>query len=100
MSTEAKLKQEKWWDKRGQKWRFYPHLTCRNNKDGKSQCVYCGEVMRQDDKWVYFEEISCTERKQPCQWCGESPLCAPNCVGIRMILSDPEVYVTGDNPFD
>lgn len=71
------LTQEKWWDKHSKKWRFYPHLVLVRNKDGNSQCAYCGAVMRSDDKWVYTEEIGCTERTQPCKWCGESPLCAP-----------------------
>ncbi len=101
MTAEEKLqelKQEKWWDKYGKKWRFYPHLICRNNSEGKSQCDYCGEVMRSDDNWVYFEEIGCTERKGTCEWCGESPLCAPDCTGILMALSGEDVHVIG-NPY-
>ena len=94
--TEAT--EEKWWDKYNKKWRYFPHLVCTNNREGKSQCVHCGAVMRQDAEWVYTEEIGCTERNPPCEWCGESPLCAPDCVGIRMALSDPEVHVIG-NPY-
>ncbi len=85
-----------WWDKYSNEHRPYPHLICHNLRDGRYKCRHCGI----EGEYNKINKTSCTERPKPCKWCGQTPLCAPDCVGIRMILSDPKVYVTGSNPFE
>ena len=92
------MAEETWFDKRSGKQRLYPHLVLEpvgicGNRCWK--CVYCGA----EDEYYKVRAIGCTERKAACQWCGEKPLCAPDCVGIRMALSGDNVHVIGENPF-
>ena len=104
--TEKELRSEKWFDKHTDKWEFYPHLTLLPNKLRKGWvCKYCGHFIPfgkpDKDGMVSCDDgIGCTERPKPCKWCGESPLCAPDCVGMRMALSDDKLYVIGDTPYD
>jgi len=96
------LRSERWWDKYCQKWRLYPHLILMP-ENGGLRCDFCALFLPPDqDGSVPLEQADgtgCTERKDACRWCGETPLCAPNCAGMRLLLSDPKVYVTGENPF-
>jgi len=78
---------ELWWGKYNHKHRPRPHLFRRR---------HCG-IAGHCDK---ISEVSCTERKDPCPWCGQTPLCAPDCVAIRVLLSDSKAYVIGNNPFE
>ena len=97
MTKQKEIREERWWDRHLKKWRLYPHLICDNLWDGRYKCLYCG---LEGDYNRELTKVSCTERKSPCPWCGGTPLCKPDCVGIRMLLSDPKVYVIGDNPFE
>ena len=100
------LTKEKWYDKDSNRWRLYPHMimTPDNERQGWV-CDYChhfvpwGEPDKDGLVSADDDVVGCTERHTPCPWCGSEPLCAPDCVGIRMILSDPKIYVIGDNPF-
>ncbi|KKN50754.1 hypothetical protein LCGC14_0629240 [marine sediment metagenome] len=100
------MEQDKWWDKHSEKWRLYPHMIMEPSPEENGwRCDYCNELIPwgepDEDGMVSCEsDVGCTERKKPCKWCGESPLCAPDCVGIRMLFSDPKVYVAGANPFE
>jgi len=82
----------KYYDKELKKWLLYPHLSMKNTGNGIWKCDYCKET----GKYNELSKIACTERPKPCKWCGESPLCARDCVGIRIALSDPKVYVIGN----
>jgi len=86
-------KQSVWYDKHLKEWRLYPHLTMVRvkGKENVFKCAYCKRLgtVRQ------LERVSCPERPEPCKRCGETPLCAPDCVGVRMALSMPGVYVIG-----
>ena len=89
---------EQYWDKRLEKWRYFPHLVMTPEGEGL-RCNYCDLYMPHDgDGFISIEkDQGCTERKPMCQWCGEGPLCAPDCVGIRMLFSDPKVYIVGED---
>lgn len=95
---------ETWWDERLQKNRLYPHLwlTRVPNEEGHADekrrwgCTYC-RVIRVDVN--DFNKFGCTERKESCKWCGEKPLCAPDCLGVRMALSEGATEIVGGNPF-
>ena len=90
------LTKEKWWDKYLKEWRLYPHL-CESPLGGDIWvCEYCHYIGTLEQ----LNDIGCTEHKKPCKWCGQTPLCAPECIGMRMLLSDDKVYVAGDNPFE
>ena len=87
--------EDKWWDKRLLKWRLYPHLRVNSCNNGIWKCLYCG-------KTGTFKEVYATgrtERPKTCIWCGESPLCAPDCTGMQLLLGRPDVYVIGEDPF-
>ena len=101
MTHEQRLKQETWYDKYSGKERLYPHYSLMPENKGL-RCSYCKVFFAPgDDGFIEIEGVGCTERgHQLCPWCGETPLCAPDCVGIRMLLSDTRVYLTGDNPFE
>ena len=72
----------------------YPHGLVTKNWDGTHTCDYCGLAGDYNDVLIVK---ACTERPEPCKWCGESPLCAEDCVGIMLALSDPSVYVAGND---
>ncbi len=105
METEnlTDLSQEKYWDKYNERWLFYPHGIIRPRPElNGSECWYCGQILPWDvdkDGMINIRPFGCVERHPPCKWCGEEPECAPDCVGIRMALSDPDVYVAGGDPF-
>ena len=83
-----------WYDKHLKIERPYPHLICSGVGDKGNymihRCDYCGLEGDYND---VLGKVSCTERPKPCSWCGESPLCAPDCTGIALLLADPKVYV-------
>lgn len=91
---------ETWYDKHTGKHRLYPHYVLEP-ENGGLRCTYCRVFFPPgNDGSIDIETVGCTERKEtPCPWCGELPLCAPDCVGIRMLLSSSKVYICGDNPF-
>ena len=89
---------DRYWDKHIGKMMPYPHLYCLGDGNGDNgipqthTCQFCGLSGDYNDVLMV---TSCTERSAPCEWCGEAPLCSPDCVGVRMALSDPGVYVAG-----
>lgn len=68
------------------------------------KCGKCGKV----GLWAEMDEPEalatgaifkvCLYPYPACQWCGQTPLCAPDCVGIRMLLSDSRIYIAGETP--
>ncbi len=40
--------------------------------------------------------VDCKFEYPPCKWCGQTPECAEDCVGIGLALSSPDVLVIGD----
>ena len=105
MVNEIDPTKEKWFNKYFNRWELYPHMILDPEPENAGwRCLHCKVLIPwgepDKDGLVSSESpIGCTERHTPCKWCGEQPLCAPDCVGIRMLLSDPKVYVIGDNPF-
>lgn len=83
-----------WWDKRLKQYRPYPHLSMTKTQGNTWKCRYCGE---ENPDCNALCQTSCAERPEPCKWCGESPLCAPDCMGIALALSAPEVFVIGES---
>lgn len=96
---------EKWYDKRSKRWRLFPHMILFPDEERQGyECEYCHHLIPwgepdKDGLVLCEDNVGCTERHTPCKWCGEEPLCAPDCVGIRMLLSEPKIYLIGDNPF-
>ena len=106
MGLAVDLTKEMWFNKHFNRWEIYPHMIMIPEPENKGwRCDYCKFLIpwgEPDDYGCVSTEslIGCTERKAPCKWCGEQPLCAPDCTGMRLLLSDPKVYVTGENPFE
>ena len=38
----------------------------------------------------------CVYEYPPCGWCGQTPECAKDCMGIGLALSDPSVHIAGE----
>jgi len=105
MTRLEELQKELYYNKYTNKWCLYPHMILDPEPGNHGwRCLYCHELIPwgepdENGSISCESEIGCTERPKPCPWCGEQPLCAPDCVGIKMLLSDPKIYVCGDNPF-
>jgi hypothetical protein len=56
-------------------------------------CVYCG----QSGLWDELEALECTFVYPPCEYCGLTPECAPDCKGIMAILGSKNVHVVTDD---
>ena len=40
-------------------------------------------------------EVACTFVHPPCKWCGNTPVCAWDCAGMKEVFNNPDVYMTG-----
>lgn len=58
------------------------------------RCRYCQAEGTFDE----LNAVACSYVYPPCEYCGETPLCSRDCVGIAMALSDPDVKVVGEIP--
>jgi hypothetical protein len=47
------------------------------------KCAHCGATGLFDQLWV----SSCSHVYPPCSWCGQTPTCAPDCVGVAAALA-------------
>jgi hypothetical protein len=55
------------------------------------RCGYCGlEGLLEE-----VRAVACTYVYPPCEYCGQTPECAPDCKGIAAVLSDGGVYIAG-----
>lgn len=99
-----KRQAEKYYDKYSGKWLLYPHLwRVKDTKTSGFRCKFCGYITLygepdKDGMVSPINNVGCTERPEPCEWCGGTPECEPDCVGMRMALSEPNIHVIG-NPF-
>lgn len=50
------------------------------------ECRYCKMVGTFDE----LEAVACTYVYPPCESCGETPLCAPDCKGVAEALAGAE----------
>jgi hypothetical protein len=55
------------------------------------RCQYCGV----EGFYENLRTVACTYVYPPCDHCGETPECAPDCKGIAAALSDGGVYLAG-----
>ncbi len=88
---------------------YGPHLSVEaTGPEGERvwRCTRCGSEGDDIDEMMN-EPARCSVPVDPCKWCGQAPLCAPDCVGMAMILSgvNPEtmaddVYVIGQDDLD
>lgn len=60
----------------------------------KWMCFHCKQVGVYDD----FQGIDCTEQYEPCKYCGGVPLCKQDCIGIKAIFNNENLYVIGGPP--
>lgn len=69
-----------------------PHMSISNLGDGQARCDLCGYI----DAYDNLRLLACGNPDIiPCEICGGTPYCEPDCAGIAAILSDPDVYVAG-----
>lgn len=54
-------------------------------------CEYCGDT----GTFETLRSRTCTYVYPPCEVCGQTPECAPDCAGVLAILGAPEVHVIG-----
>lgn len=69
------------------------HLI-RQGKSPKDlwQCYYC----KQSGTYDEMETKECSYAYPPCKYCGQTPLCAPDCKGMIALLGQPEIRVISD----
>lgn len=70
----------------------------RSHPPRRWRCSYCGIEGLYDE----VEAVECTYEYPPCEYCGQTPTCAPDCEGIALALTGeltPEIkaYVAGMN---
>jgi hypothetical protein len=68
----------------------------RSHPPRRWRCSYCGTEGLYDD----VEAVECTYEYPPCEYCGQTPTCAPDCKGIALALSgkltpEIELHVAG-----
>lgn len=63
----------------------------RSHPPRRWRCYYCGVEGLMNE----VREIACTYVYPPCEHCGQTPECAPDCAGIAAALSTPGVVVIG-----
>lgn len=61
----------------------------------KWKCEYCGIEGTFDE----VEAIECSYKYPPCEYCGQTPICASDCKGVALALSeeltDTKTYLAG-----
>lgn len=55
------------------------------------RCAYCKDVGTLEA----LRSRACIYVHSPCEVCGQTPECAPDCAGVLAILGAPEVHVVG-----
>jgi len=60
------------------------------------KCQYCGVIGTIEE----LDKIECSYQYPPCRWCGQTPICASDCIGIRIALSDPRIYIAGNKDWE
>lgn len=69
-----------------------PHLTWINISRGIIwRCKDCQMLATFDA----IKNTACPIIPPPCLWCGHTPICAWDCMGIELILGDPQIHVAG-----
>jgi hypothetical protein len=69
-----------------------PHMSISNLGDGQARCDLCGYI----DAYDNLRLLACGNPDIiPCESCGGTPYCAPDCAGIANMLGGPKVYVAG-----
>ncbi len=59
---------------------------------GPWRCRMCGAEGLLEE----LDTTACGYEYPPCKWCGQTPLCAEDCVGIGLALSSPGIQVISD----
>lgn len=76
----------------------FPHLYLK--REGELgvdwwKCEYCEKEGTCDDLSIIHD---CSYCPPPCEFCQQTPICAPDCIGILGVLASPEVHVCGTIP--
>lgn len=79
-----------------------PHLSMRpvdpaGTKARRWTCTYEG-CTEAGDINILIKQDCIEPPPPPCHWCGQTPLCAPDCAGIELALSGDDVHVVGEQP--
>lgn len=72
------------------------HMVATENRghpDRKWVCVNCDVPAEADINDL--GKTSCTYTPPPCEFCGETPICAQDCAGIAQLFARADVYVIG-----
>ncbi len=62
--------------------------------DRRWRCRYCALEGLYDE----LLEVACTYVYPPCDFCGKTPECAPDCLGIAELLGREDLYIAGLGP--
>ena len=71
-----------------------PHNHLSKGPDGEWTCQYCGVKGTVDE----LDDTECSHVYPPCPYCGQAPLCAPDCKGVGLALSGAGVYLATGRP--
>jgi len=63
----------------------------RDHPPRRWRCFYC----KAEGLFEELQAIACTHVYPPCEFCGQTPICAPDCAGCLALLGAPGVYVVG-----
>ena len=67
---------------------FKPHLTIKNLSQGNQGRWQCKNCLMISGRFEDFEEVECSAKTpEPCIYCGDTPICALDCLGIAAALS-------------
>lgn len=82
-----------------------PHNWLTNVGDDLWECMYCktqgsfDEMNEPDAKAIGIEYVPCTYEYPPCDSCGQTPTCAPDCKGVVAAIaglnSNEKIHVAG-----
>jgi len=73
-----------------------PHNHLRRTKPKPQdwwECQYCKE----NGTLTHLSEVECSYEYPPCDYCGQTPECARDCRGVIEALSDPNIYIAGQD---
>jgi hypothetical protein len=77
-----------------------PHNDCRTADppgapNRRWRCVMCGEEGPLDELMGPDQKNDCGYVYPPCETCGQTPTCAPDCALMMALLGSSDVHVVG-----
>lgn len=63
----------------------------RKHPPRRWKCYWC----HAEGTYEELQAIECTYEYPPCEVCGQTPECAPDCAGMAAALSNPRIHIAG-----